>query len=71
MLVRERKKVRKWITERRNIIADFERAFGTKPENPVEAFSLFTDNDQTKEPVETYYGSARLLCVRDKTANGE
>ena len=52
-----------WVTERRNIVADFERAFGKKPENPIEAFSLFTDNDQTKEPVEAYYAYARLLCA--------
>ncbi len=52
-----------WITERRNIVADFKRAFGEEPTHAVEAFALFTDNDQTKEAVEAYYAYARLLCA--------
>ena len=57
-----------WVTERRNIVADFKRAFGEEPTNAIEAFALFTDNDQTKEPVEAYYADARLLCTRNAEA---
>ncbi len=52
----------KWVTERRNIVDDYVRAFGSPPLNGVHAVALFTDNDQTKEPVEAYYGWARLVC---------
>jgi hypothetical protein len=52
-----------WTTERRNLSDDFELAFGTPPPGPVEAIVLFTDNDQTKEPVEAYYAWARAVCA--------
>ena len=51
-----------WTLERRNIRDDFERAFGRPPDAPVQAIALFSDNDQTREPVEAYYGWARALC---------
>ncbi len=54
----------KWMTESRNIVADFELAFGEKPKDPIEAFALFTDNDQTKQAVKAYYAEARLLCTK-------
>lgn len=53
----------RWINERRNVVADFEHAFGEKPSDDIQAFALFTDNDQTKQPVEAFYGAARLRCV--------
>lgn len=46
-----------WVSERRNVVKDFRRAFGREPPNTVGVLALFTDNDQTGEPVETYYGS--------------
>lgn len=49
--------VARWIRERRNVIDDFRRAFGREPPQLVRVIALFTDNDQTREPVETYYGS--------------
>lgn len=52
-----------WAVERRNIVADFERAFGRPPEEEIETIALFTDNDQTKQPVEAYYGWARVRCL--------
>lgn len=57
----------KWVTERRNVVDDYERAFGEKPRDMVHVVAIFTDNDQTKEPVEAYYGDARFLCPRGKT----
>ena len=50
-----------WMSERRNVFEDFRRAFGQEPTNPVEIVALFTDNDQTGEPVETYYGAIKAL----------
>jgi hypothetical protein len=51
-----------WTTERRNLNVDFERAFGRRPEGPVEAVVLFTDNDQTRQAVEAYYAWGRVWC---------
>ena len=51
-----------WVTERRNIRADFWRAFGRAPGAPVSAIAIFTDNDQTGEPVVAHYGLARTVC---------
>ena len=36
-----------WLTESRDLAADFRRAFGRDPESPVRAVAIFTDNDQT------------------------
>ncbi len=51
-----------WVTERRDIVADFWRAFGRAPAAPVSAVAILTDNDQTGEPALAHYGSARALC---------
>jgi hypothetical protein len=50
-----------WTQERRNVIDDFRRAFGREPPETVEVVALFTDNDQTGEPVEALYGAIRAL----------
>ena len=50
-----------WTEERRNVIDDFRNAFGREPPEFVEVLALFTDNDQTGEPVEAYYGPIRAL----------
>jgi Protein of unknown function (DUF3047) len=52
----------RWVTERRRVADDFEQAFGRRPPAPVQAIALFTDNDQTGQPVEAYYAGARALC---------
>jgi len=51
-----------WVTERRDIAADYREAFGRAPAAPVSAVAIFTDNDQTGEPALAYYGPARALC---------
>lgn len=51
----------KWIEERRNVLDDFRKAFGREPPKIVEVVALFTDNDQTGEPVEAYYGPIRAF----------
>jgi len=57
-------KLGRFVNERRDIAADFERAFGHPPEEEVAAIVLFTDNDQTEEDVSSYYAWARALCNR-------
>ncbi len=49
----------RWVEERRNVIEDFRQAFGTEPPGNVEMIAIFTDNDQTGEPVEALYGAVR------------
>ncbi len=51
-----------FVAERRNVVDDFRAAFGEQPTPDIEAIALFTDNDQTKEPVVSHYGSGRFLC---------
>ena len=50
-----------WINERRNVAEDFRRAFGKDPPDLVKTIVLFTDNDQTGQPVVSYYGALRAL----------
>ena len=52
----------KWRIEQRNVVKDFEKAFGFPPGKNIHAIALFTDNDQTKQPVEAYYGWVQLIC---------
>jgi hypothetical protein len=52
----------RWVTERRRVADDFEQTFGRRPTAPVQAIALFTDNDQTGQPVEAYYAEARARC---------
>lgn len=51
-----------WVVQRRDIVEDFQTAFGRPPDDKIHAIVLFTDNDQTKQPVEAYYGWARVHC---------
>jgi hypothetical protein len=52
-----------WESEKRDLVADFQAAFGKPPPDRVQAIAIFTDNDQTQEPVVAHYGAARLLCL--------
>lgn len=54
-----------WFVEQRNIQDDFLRAFGHPPAEALQAIAIFSDNDQTHEPVEAYYGWARVNCLDD------
>jgi len=51
----------RWVRERRNVVDDFRLAFGREPSENLEVIAFFTDNDQTGEPVEAYYGAVRAL----------
>ena len=52
----------RWMTERRDVVADYQRAFGRSPESPIQAVAIFTDNDQTQQAATAYYGWARMYC---------
>lgn len=51
-----------WVVEHRNITEDYRRAFGVPPDDEIRGIALFTDNDQTKQPVEAYYAWVRVHC---------
>jgi len=50
------------VSESRELVEDFERAFGRSPESGVHAVALFTDNDDTAQPVLARYGAIRVHC---------
>jgi Protein of unknown function (DUF3047) len=52
-------KAGQWVTERRNIVEDFRRAFGGKPPE-VGAIALMTDTDNTGEMARAWYDDIRL-----------
>ena len=52
--------VGKWRDFERNIIEDFERAYGEKPGRLI-GVGILTDSDFSGESVETWYGDIRLL----------
>ena len=48
-------KVGTWVQERRNIRADYRRAFGEEPP-PINGIAIMTDTDNTGESATAYYG---------------
>ena len=46
-----------WVAERRNLTADYRRAFGRAPPGPPRYVAIFIDNDQTGEPAESAFGA--------------
>ena len=44
-----------WSRYERNIIADYKLAYGEVPDKSLHSIGVFTDNDQTKEPVKASY----------------
>ncbi|RLA10867.1 MAG: hypothetical protein DRQ59_10990 [Gammaproteobacteria bacterium] len=50
------------VRERRNLVSDFNNAFGRPPDGKIYAIGLFTDNDDTREPVTAHYGPVVLIC---------
>ncbi len=51
-----------WVTERRNLRADFEQFHGRDLEE-LNAFAIMTDCDDTGRPSEAWYGGIRLLSA--------
>ena len=54
----------KWHTLSRNIIEDFEKAYGEKPGKLI-GIGVLTDTDNTGDTVEAWYGDIRLLSSRN------
>jgi hypothetical protein len=51
-----------WVDFTRDLYADFATAFGKPPKDHLKLVSIFTDNDQSKEPVKAYYGPITMRC---------
>lgn len=62
MLVAESgaKNLGQWTKYERNIVEDYEKAFGEKPGRLI-AVGVLTDTDNTEEQIEAWYGDIRLL----------
>lgn len=56
--------VGEWHNFTRNIVQDFEKAFGEKPGKLI-GVGVLTDTDNTGETVEAWYGDIHLLGERD------
>lgn len=54
--------VGQWRDHRRDVRADFIRAFGEEP-GPLEAVALMTDTDNTGSSLHAWYGALRLVNV--------
>ncbi len=52
-----------WVTERRDLVADYRTVFGEAPEADVEIVALFTDSDHGETAVTARYAWARALCT--------
>jgi hypothetical protein len=53
------RKAKQWVREKRNLVKDFEAAFGTQPKG-ILALGIQTDSDQSNEGVTAYYGEIFL-----------
>lgn len=53
----------KWIFEERNIVEDYEKAFGVKPSLRVGAIALMSDSDNTEDIVEAYFDEINIGYV--------
>lgn len=48
--------------ERRNILSDYQLAFGELPQDDIEVIALFIDSDHGKDPLEARFLGGRVLC---------
>lgn len=55
-------KLRQWVTERRNVYADYKQAFGTEPPM-ISGVAIMTDTDNTRESAIAWYGD---IVFRDR-----
>ncbi|HYE37363.1 DUF3047 domain-containing protein [Methylocaldum sp.] len=53
-------RVGRWVTETRNVAADFRAVFGEEPP-PIAGIALAADTDNTGESVVAYFGDVRFL----------
>jgi hypothetical protein len=52
--------VGKWVTERRNVLEDFKKAYGEEPDDPG-ILSFGIDSDDVKGTAESYMGAIRFV----------
>lgn len=52
-----------WLTEERDILADYRRLFGEEP-GEAEAIAIMTDTDNTGESALAWYGEISLSTER-------
>jgi hypothetical protein len=50
------------VRETRELVRDYQEAFGEPPDDKIHAIGLFTDNDDTREPITAHYGPVVLIC---------
>jgi hypothetical protein len=50
----------KWITERRNVVEDYQKIYGAQPDNPG-YISVAIDSDDTVSSAESVFGAIRFL----------
>lgn len=50
-----------WHSFRRNLVADYERAYGKKPKGRIKAIAIMTDSDNTAGKAVAYYRDIELL----------
>lgn len=51
-----------WHQFRRNVVADYEKAYGKKPKGKIRAIGIMTDSDNTGEKAVAYYGPISLTA---------
>jgi len=57
-----RQKVGQWVKEQRNLLDDFERVYGENAPEIVSGISIFVDNDQTGQAVESMFSNLYARC---------
>ena len=50
------------LVDQANLSEDYINAFGELPGGGIYGVAIFTDNDDTKEPIVAHYGKIELLC---------
>lgn len=51
-----------WVRFERDMYADYVAAYGKPPKEELQVVVLFTDNDQSRQPVTAYYGPIEIDC---------
>ena len=55
VLANKQSPLKNWLAYKRNIIKDYQLAYGERPDKDLHTIGVFTDNDQTQEPVKAAY----------------
>lgn len=52
----------KMVMNRTNLSEDYKKAFAENPPDGIYGVAIFTDNDDTREPIVAHYGKIELFC---------